>query len=82
MTINLCRTYLLCGNKAPVLTQGHKVEQYHNSEDWITFASVGTIYENAYEELEKRVKYTGVIANCVMLDDKWSRNMMLCISRT
>ena len=58
------------------------MEQYHNSEDWITFASVGTIYENAYEELEKRVKYTGVIANCVMLDDKWSRNMMLCISRT
>jgi TnpA family transposase len=50
----------------------NKVEQYNAFEDWIAFASGGTIYENAYEEQEKRIKYTGVIANCVMLDDKWN----------
>jgi hypothetical protein len=32
------------------------VEQYDNFEDWITFASAGTIYERAYVEQEKRVK--------------------------
>ena len=47
----------------------NKVEQYNAFEDWIAFASGGTIYENVYEEQEKRIKYTGVIANCVMLDN-------------
>ncbi len=47
----------------------NKVEQYHNFEDWITFASRGIIYERAYVEQEKRIKYTGIIANCVMLDN-------------
>lgn len=47
----------------------NKVEQYHAFEDWITFASAGTIYERAYVEQEKRIKYTGIIANCIMLDN-------------
>ncbi len=47
----------------------NKVEQYNAFEDWITFASGGTIYERAYAEQEKRIKYTGIIANCVMLDN-------------
>src|SRR5437764_1277719 len=47
----------------------NKVEQYNNFEDWITFAGAGTIYERAYIEQEKRIKYTGLIANCVMLDN-------------
>jgi len=47
----------------------NKVEQYNHFEDWIAFASAGTIYERAYVEQEKRVKYTGIIANCVMLDN-------------
>ena len=47
----------------------NKVEQYNNFEDWITFASAGTIAERAYIEQEKRLKYTGILANCVMLDN-------------
>lgn len=47
----------------------NKVEQYNAFEDWITFAGAETIYERAYVEAEKRVKYTGIIANCVMLDN-------------
>ena len=47
----------------------NKAEEYHNFEDWITFASGGIIRERAYAEQEKRIKYTGIIANCVMLDN-------------
>jgi TnpA family transposase len=47
----------------------NKVEQYNDFEDWITFASAGTIAERAYIEQEKRLKYTGILANCVMLDN-------------
>jgi TnpA family transposase len=47
----------------------NKTEEYHNFEDWITFASGGVIRERAYAEQEKRIKYTGIIANCVMLDN-------------
>ncbi len=61
------------------LRPANKVEEYHNFEGWITFAFRGVIIDNVYEEQEKRIKYTGVIANCLMLDDKWSRNMTLCI---
>ena len=49
----------------------NKAEEYHNFEDWITFASGGIIRERAYAEQEKRIKYTGIIANCIMLGDKW-----------
>jgi TnpA family transposase len=47
----------------------NKVEEYHNFEDWITFALRGVIADNVYEEQEKQIKYTGVIANCLMLDN-------------
>jgi hypothetical protein len=47
----------------------NKVEAYHNFEDWITFALRGVITDNVYEEQEKQIKYTGLIANCVMLDN-------------
>ncbi len=47
----------------------NKVEQYNAFEDWITFASAGTIYERVYVEQEKRIKYTGLLANCIMLDN-------------
>jgi TnpA family transposase len=47
----------------------NKAEQYHAFEDWITFAFRGVIFDNVYEEQEKRIKYTGLIANCVMLDN-------------
>src|SRR5260370_37808881 len=47
----------------------NKAEEYHNLEDWITFAFRGIIFDNVYEEQEKRIKYTGIIANCIMLDN-------------
>ncbi len=47
----------------------NKTEEYHNFEDWITFASGGVIRERAYAEQEKRIKYTGITANCVILDN-------------
>ncbi len=47
----------------------NKAEEYHSLEDWITFAFRGIIFDNVYEEQEKRIKYTGIIANCVMLDN-------------
>jgi TnpA family transposase len=47
----------------------NKAEEYHSLEDWITFAFRGIIFDNVYEEQEKRIKYTALIANCVMLDN-------------
>ena len=47
----------------------NKAEEYHSLEDWITFAFRGVIFDNVYEEQEKRIKYTGLIANCIMLDN-------------
>ena len=47
----------------------NKVEQYNNFEDWITFALSGGMIDNVYVEQEKRVKYTDLIANCIMLDN-------------
>ncbi len=32
-------------------------------------ATTGTIYENIYEGQEKHVKYTSLLANCVILDN-------------
>ena len=37
--------------------------------DAITLASAGTIYERAYGGQEKRIKYTGLLTNCIMLDN-------------
>lgn len=45
------------------------MEQYNAFEDWITFVGAVTIYERAYIEQEKRIKYTGLIANCFMFDN-------------
>ncbi len=47
----------------------NKVEQYNHFEDWITFALIRAMVDNAYVEQEKRIKYTDLIANCVMLDN-------------
>jgi TnpA family transposase len=47
----------------------NKVEQYNNFEDWITFALGGGMIDNVYTEQEKRIKYTDLISNCVMLDN-------------
>ncbi len=47
----------------------NKAEEYHSLEDWITFAFRGIIFDNVYAEQEKRIKYTGLIANCIMLDN-------------
>ena len=55
----------------------NKTEQYNNFEDWIMFASGNALLDRTYEEIEKRVKYTGVIANCVMLDNVIEMNAAL-----
>lgn len=55
----------------------NKTEQYNNFEDWIMFASGNALLDRVYEEVEKRVKYTGVIANCVMLDNVIEMNAAL-----
>ena len=33
----------------------NKVEEYHNFEDWITFALRGAISDNVFEEQEKQI---------------------------
>lgn len=55
----------------------NKTEQYNNFEDWIMFASGNALLDRTFAEVEKRVKYTGVIANCVMLDNVIELNTAL-----
>jgi len=47
----------------------NKVEQYNALEDWVRFAGGGTMYARAFEEQEKLVKYTGLLTNCIILDN-------------
>ena len=47
----------------------NKMEQYHALEDWVRFARGGVMYEHAFEEQEKQVKYTGLLTSCVILDN-------------
>jgi hypothetical protein len=47
----------------------NKVEQYNALEDWVRFAGGGTMYAHAFEEQEKLVKYTGLLTNCIILDN-------------
>ncbi len=47
----------------------NKVEQYNALEDWVRFAGGGTMYAHAFEEQERPVKYTGLLTNCIILDN-------------
>ena len=47
----------------------NKMEQYNALEDWVRFARGGVMYEHAFDEQEKQVKYTGLLTNCVILDN-------------
>ena len=47
----------------------NKVEQYNALEDWVRFAGGGTMYAQAFEQQEKLVKYTGLLTNCIILDN-------------
>jgi len=47
----------------------NKVEQYNALEDWVRFAGGGTMYAHAFEQQEKLVKYTGLLTNCIILDN-------------
>jgi len=47
----------------------NKVEQYNALEDWVRFAGGGILYAQAFEEQEKLVKYTGLLTNCLILDN-------------
>ncbi len=55
----------------------NKTEQYHTFEDWILFAYGNALLERDSKEVEKRVKYTSVAANCVMLDNEIELNALL-----
>jgi hypothetical protein len=55
----------------------NKTEQYNNFEDWIMFAAGNALLDRTFAEVEKRVKYTGVLANCVMLDNVIELNTAL-----
>src|SRR6266496_5249377 len=47
----------------------NKMEQYNALEDWVRFAKGGIMYEHAFDEQEKQVKYTGLLTSCVILDN-------------
>jgi TnpA family transposase len=46
-----------------------KIEAYHNFLDWITFGSDGVLTPRDPSEQEKRIKYTDLVANAVMLQN-------------
>jgi hypothetical protein len=45
------------------------VESYHTLEDWIRFGSRFLAASNDPDEMEKAVKHTDLIANCIMLQN-------------
>ena len=47
----------------------NKVESYHTLEDWIRFGSRFLVASNDPDEMEKAVKHTDLIANCIMLQN-------------
>ncbi len=47
----------------------NKVEQYNALEDWVRFAGGGKMYAQAFEEQEKLVINTGLLTNCIILDN-------------
>ena len=47
----------------------NKVESYHRLEDWIRFGSRFLVASNDPDEMEKAVKHTDLIANCIMLQN-------------
>lgn len=47
----------------------NKIESYHTLEDWIRFGSNCLVASNDPDEMEKAVKHTDLIANCIMLQN-------------
>ncbi len=47
----------------------NKVEAYHDFTDWLGFGSAGVISHNAPEEHQKRIRYSDLVANAVMLQN-------------
>lgn len=47
----------------------NKVESYHSLEDWIRFGSNMLTPSNHLDEMEKAIKYTDLVANCIMLQN-------------
>jgi TnpA family transposase len=76
-TIFLLKFILDVKHREIIHRSTNKTEQYNNFEDWILFAYGNALLERALEEVEKRVKYTGVIANGVMLDNVIELNAAL-----
>ena len=47
----------------------NKVEQYNQLCDWTSFGSTELVASNDDTEMEKAVKYTDIINNCIMLQN-------------
>lgn len=47
----------------------NKVEQFNAFSKWLFFGGEGRISDNTPEEQEKRIKYTDLVANCVILNN-------------
>lgn len=47
----------------------NKIESYHTLEDWIRFGSKHLVASNDPDEMEKAIKHTDLIANCIMLQN-------------
>ena len=52
-----------------ITTETNKVESFHEFSQWLSFGNNGKILDNDPIEMEKRVKFNQLIANCVMLQN-------------
>jgi hypothetical protein len=52
-----------------ITTTTNKVEQYNQLCDWTSFGSTELVASNDDTEMEKAVKYTDLISNCIMLQN-------------
>jgi TnpA family transposase len=52
-----------------ITNETNKVESFHEFSQWLSFGNNGKILDNDPIEMEKRVKFNQLIANCVMLQN-------------
>ena len=52
-----------------ITNETNKVESFHEFSQWLSFGNNGKILDNDPIEMEKRVKFNQLVANCVMLQN-------------
>lgn len=52
-----------------ITNETNKVESFHEFAQWLSFGNNGKILDNDPIEMEKRVKFNQLVANCVMLQN-------------